>query len=378
MLDSLTIKTVDSTASRQWATRPDDERYTSIADLKAAIQKRTDPARDRVAPLASMRSGVDAAGGLVIDAELAGELWTPTNYSFGQLATAAGAPAGYLRTLPAGLASECLNNGLHSAGDSVQLYHTARELRGVTGPNYGRIRDIDVVSEIKRVTSESGIDWRVPTAFRNAANMSAYESVDPTKESTTLYASDRDVFLFLVDEEHPIEAGFTRDGKPDLFFRGFYAWNGECGGVSGGFKAFLYRYVCSNRNIWGQAELGEFKLKHTKHAGLRFESAMVPALTGFANSGAGNVERQLLALKSTPIASTDEERAAFLFRLGFGPADSAAILARGLAEEQAPAESVFDMVQAITAHARTIQHTDTRIGVEAVAGKLMAKAMAMA
>ena len=163
-----------------------------------------------------------------------------------------------------------------------------------------------------------------------------------------------------------------------MFFRGFYAWNGECGGVSGGFKAFLYRYVCSNRNIWGQAELGEFKLKHTKHAGLRFESAMVPALTGFANSGAGNVEKQLLALKHTPIASTDEERAAFLFRLGFGPADSAAILARGLAEEQAPAESVFDMVQAITAHARTIPHTDTRIGVEAVAGKLMSKAMALA
>ena len=378
MLDSLTIKTVDSTASRQWATRPDDERYTSIADLKAAIQKRTDPARDRVAPLAGLRCGVDSAGGLVIDAELTGELWTPTNYSFGQLATAAGAPAGYLRTLPAQLAADCLNNGLRSAGDSVQLYHTSNSLRGVTGPNYGRIRDIDVVSEIERVTSESGIDWRVPTAFRNAANMQAYESVDPTVESTTLYASDRDVFLFLVDEEHPIQAGFTRDGKPDLFFRGFYAWNGECGGVSGGFKAFLYRYVCSNRNIWGQAELGEFKLKHTKHAGLRFESAMVPALTGFANSGAGNVERQLLALKSTPIASTDEERAAFLFRLGFGPADSAAILARALAEEQAPAESVFDMVQAITAHARTIQHTDTRIGVEAVAGKLMAKAMAMA
>ena len=378
MLDSLTIKTVDSTASRQWATRPDDERYTSIADLKAAIQKRTDPARDRVAPLASMRSGVDAAGGLVIDAELAGELWTPTNYSFGQLATAAGAPAGYLRTLPAQLAADCLNNGLRSAGDSVQLYHTSNSLRGVTGPNYGRIRDIDVVSEIERVTSESGIDWRVPTAFRNAANMQAYESVDPTVESTTLYASDRDVFLFLVDEEHPIQAGFTRDGKPDLFFRGFYAWNGECGGVSGGFKAFLYRYVCSNRNIWGQAELGEFKLKHTKHAGLRFESAMVPALTGFANSGAGNVEKQLLALKHTPIASTDEERAAFLFRLGFGPSDAAAILSRGLTEELAPVETVFDAVQAITAHARTIGHTDTRIGVEAVAGKLMSKAMALA
>jgi hypothetical protein len=31
--------------------------------------------------------------------------------------------------------------------------------------------------------------------------------VDVTKDTTTLYASDRDVFLFLVDDTHPIEAG---------------------------------------------------------------------------------------------------------------------------------------------------------------------------
>lgn len=45
--------------------------------------------------------------------------------------------------------------------------------------------------------------------------------VDITKETTTLYASDRDVFLFLVDDTHPIEAGRLPNGDPDLFFRGF-------------------------------------------------------------------------------------------------------------------------------------------------------------
>jgi len=51
--------------------------------------------------------------------------------------------------------------------------------------------------------------------------------VEVTKDTTTLYASDRDVFLFLVDDTHPIEAGKLPNGDPDLYFRGFYCWNSE-------------------------------------------------------------------------------------------------------------------------------------------------------
>ncbi len=53
--------------------------------------------------------------------------------------------------------------------------------------------------------------------------------MDITKDTTTLYASDRDVFLFLVDDLNPIEAGRLPDGSPDFYFRGFYCWNSEVG-----------------------------------------------------------------------------------------------------------------------------------------------------
>jgi hypothetical protein len=43
-----------------------------------------------------------------------------------------------------------------------------------------------------------------------------------TKDTTTLYATDRDVFPFLVDDTNPIEARRLADGSPDLYFRGFY------------------------------------------------------------------------------------------------------------------------------------------------------------
>ena len=67
--------------------------------------------------------------------------------------------------------------------------------------------------------------------------------MDVTKETTTLYASDRDVFLFLVDDLNPIEAGLLPDGSPDLYFRGFYCWNSEVGAKTLGIASFSLRAV---------------------------------------------------------------------------------------------------------------------------------------
>jgi hypothetical protein len=64
--------------------------------------------------------------------------------------------------------------------------------------------------------------WKVPGVL-DWRSMRYNPYVDVTRETTTLYASDRDVFLFLVDDTHPIEAGKLPNGEPDLFFRGFIA-----------------------------------------------------------------------------------------------------------------------------------------------------------
>jgi len=44
------------------------------------------------------------------------------------------------------------------------------------------------------------------------------------------------VFLFLVHDLNPIEAGRLPDGSPDLYFRGFYCWNSEVGAKTLGVK----------------------------------------------------------------------------------------------------------------------------------------------
>ena len=100
--------------------------------------------------------------------------------------------------------------------------------------------------------------------------------VEVTKDTTTLYASDRDVFLFLVDDTHPIEAGRLRNGDPDLYFRGFYCWNSEVGSKTLGIASFFLRAVCMNRNIWGAEGFEEISIRHSKFAAHRFAHQAAP------------------------------------------------------------------------------------------------------
>src|SRR3546814_5355565 len=93
--------------------------------------------------------------------------------------------------------------------------------------------------------------------------------VDVTKDTTTLYASDRDVFLFPVDDAHPIEAACLPNGDPDPYFRGFYAWNSEVGSKTLGIASFYLRAVCMNRNIWGAEGFEEISIRHSKFAATR-------------------------------------------------------------------------------------------------------------
>ena len=92
----------------------------------------------------------------------------------------------------------------------------------MTGPDYGRIFDHELVEAVQKIAGNGTGDtrWKVPGVLDWSTSI-YNPNVDITKDTTTLYASDRDVFLFLVDDLNPIEAGRLPNGEPDLFFRGF-------------------------------------------------------------------------------------------------------------------------------------------------------------
>lgn len=277
--------------SSEWFSRPDDERYLSLSTLYDSVRSRAERATARTVETRSLRveASRNDAERLALMIPGRDQLVSPTHWSFGQMCNLVGAPAGYLRQLPAPLAGINMQHGLLSY--RAELVKTLEaeggriELRAVTGPDYGRIWDHELVGAVMRIAGDGTGDtrWKVP-GLLDWSSMIHNPFVEVTKDTTTLYASDRDVFLFLVDDTHPIEAGRLSNGEPDLYFRGFYRWNSEAGSKTLGMASFYLRAVCMNRNIWGAEGFEEISIRHSKFAAHRFAHQAAPALEHFAAS----------------------------------------------------------------------------------------------
>jgi hypothetical protein len=367
--------------SSEWFSRPADERYLSLSDLFSAVRSRSERSKTRTVESAAIRVDASRDDNERLELMLPGSdaPIAPTHWSFGQLASLVGAPAAYLRELPASLAGINLQYGLtsHRAEQvkTLEIEHGRVELRAVTGPDYGRIYDHELVAAVQRIAGNGTGDtrWKVPGVLDWSTGI-YNPRVDITQDTTTLYASDRDVFLFLVDDLNPIEAGRLSDGSPDLYFRGFYCWNSEVGAKTLGIASFYLRAVCQNRNLWGVEDFEEITIRHSKYAATRFAHEAAPALTRFANSSPMPFVNGVKAARANIVARSDEDRSEFLRKRGFSKAETAKIIDTVLKEEGRKPESVFDFVQGITALARSKTHQDARLDMEARAKKLLDRA----
>lgn len=367
--------------SSEWFSRPADERYLSLTELGRAVGDRAERSRTRVveSALVHVEANRNDPERLALILPGTDTPIAPTHWSFGQLASLVGAPAAYLRQLPAALAGINLQYGLTSnRAEQIKTLETDNgrvELRAITGPDYGRIFDAELVEAVQRIAGNGTGDtrWKVPGVLDWSTGI-YNPRVDITKDTTTLYASDRDVFLFLVDDLNPIEAGRLPDGSPDLYFRGFYCWNSEVGAKTLGMASFYLRAVCQNRNLWGVEDFEEITIRHSKYAANRFAHEAAPALLNFANSSPLPFVNGIKAARERIVARTDEDRTDFLRRRGFSKAETGKIIDRVLAEEGRPPESIFDFVQGITAVARDKPHQDARLDMEGKAKKLLDRA----
>lgn len=353
-------------ASSQWATRPDDQRFLSIADLKASVEQRRSESWTASTPVGSLRVSIDE-GGLKLDTydRSRGEVipLQPTHFAFGQLASYAGAPAPYLRKLPQELAAINLQWGLEHAPvreNALVLAQTNghHAMRAMTSTSYGRIWDRDVVAAVERVNPDGR--WQVPAA--------SYATTNP-KRATTLYASDRDVFMFLVDPEHPIEV----PGEKSPLFRGFYVWNSEVGAATFGLTTFLYRYVCDNRIIWGATDVQELRIRHTGGAPERFAYEGQRYLERYASESPRQLVEPIVKAQAFEVPQAEKKGSGWetwLKARGFTASESKKAVESAIAEE-GQARSLWDIIQGLTASARSIEHTDARVDLETRAGKLM-------
>jgi hypothetical protein len=134
--------------------------------------------------------------------------------------------------MPGPLAADCINWGLHHARQVEDVSVLLRKrtddagnltvhLGAVNGPNYGTVWNADITDTC---VSEFGDGVIRPMARAGRVRQGRR---DHERQNTTLYASDRDIWLFLADEERRVEVPNRRDGQPGSLARGFYISNSK-------------------------------------------------------------------------------------------------------------------------------------------------------
>jgi hypothetical protein len=353
--------------------RPADERFTDLPSMKAMMDASRENSVENVVPNRRVQFAPhpdNPVKGLTIEGS--NGFIDPTHFSFGQLASLVSAPAGYLRSLPAPLAADALNYGMKFNRDvqDIGMLRTRAadengrdhvQLRAATGPNYGRVWNNDIIGMLMDKVGDGRTgDFRVPGEFG--------KEVAVTKDNTTLYGSDRDMFVFLADETNRIEMPNRRNGKPGTLARGFFVWNSEVGSQSLGAAFFLFDYACSNRIVWGAEGFKEIRLRHTAGAPDRWMENIVPVLKDYADSAAAPIEQTIQIAQSKRV---DDDLTKFLKERKFTMSQIRGAEEAHMREESRPIETLWDAVTGVTAYAKSIKNQDDRVSVERSAGKLL-------
>jgi Domain of unknown function (DUF932) len=384
-------------ASHQWANRPDDERFSSIQEMYDATRRYADSAVTSNATIGSLR--LEADNGNLHLVGQSGKHAKVTHYSFGQVSRFAKAPADYLRKLPATLAAQNVNYGLKAADSTDKLsllLHQNGDLvaRAVTSDSYDRVWNYEVVNKVMtRLTPEG---WVVPPArpvragqkgtrkataddiLPNQADFGLAVKVGDDIAPAGLYASDHDMFAFLVKMGDSIEDA----GK--LLNRGVFIQNSEVGDCSLKFKFFVMDQVCGNHICWGVSNVNEVKVRHVKREtvsrGNTLGNAMMQwRVMASRMPSAGQLEADIQKARSFEIAGSKEEvlDAVFGFakkkglnRLSMKVLGGAYDLAEKSPRYGAPT-AVWGLVNGLTELSQSTSYADDRTDLDQQAGRVM-------
>lgn len=380
-------------AHKQWASRPSDERFETIQDLFNTTVAYAKVSGEKELAIKNLR--VEAVDGEV---QLVGKLNNParlTHWSFGQLSARVGAPAGYLRDLPATLAAQNLNHGLAQKGDNkVQklLFHKNGSLllRAITGDGYARIWNWEVAErllELERrgwnpARPDKRFDGGDPTKCQVCNGTGSAEShgegdlfkscmhcKGTGRAFPALYASDHDMYAFVCNDSAVIK----EPGNPQGLKRGVIVSNSEVGAASLKLTRFLYREMCGNHIIWGASKVLDISVRHVGDARERW-GKYEAEIKRYAESSASDDEQKIASARRVKIGDTKEEVLDKLFGMR-----SLNIPLKTLEngydsvvrKEDGDPNTVWGMVQGLTRESQKTPFADERISIDRAAGKMM-------
>lgn len=243
------------TAHREWATRPPDQRYASVEALHDAARARRNRTMERDIETGEFRTDAARDDGLVL-LEATGRTAALTHWSFEQLATIAGAPPKYVRSLPAAIASDAINYGLQRHRRSQHQLFVDREapwtVHAITSSRYARVHHDELAGRVIDLMADHPA-WHLPLGYKD----SVYGA---ERVPSGAYLGDRDMFLFLVDGNRDLED--PTDSTHAGLFRGFILRNSDVGAAALTLDLFLFRTCCANHVLWGFQHVAGLRRRH--------------------------------------------------------------------------------------------------------------------
>lgn len=378
-------------ASNQWATRPADERFWDLQEMHDACKSYRRQAATSTVRYSDLRVEADTG-----DIRLVGKTGVPaqlTHYAFGQLCQRVSAPASYLRNLPATLAAQNLNHGLKSRRDENDEAHLLWHqnggflLRAALTERYKRIWNYEVCERLLPLSADG---WRAPPArpsgradsrARPATEADLLDrrgflsvNVGDMIAPAGLYASDHDMFAFLVNEERRIE-----DGSDDGLARGFFVWNSEVGDSSFGMMTFLYKHVCGNHIVWDAQGVKEIRIPHVGAARAKSWRQVQATVRTYSDASVSDVEAKIKEAQTKELGGTKDEVLDALFGLARKKRvplprktlDAAYDRADERSSEYGSPRSLWGIVNGLTEISQETEYADRRVDIDRAAGKLM-------
>lgn len=348
-------------ANQQWQKRPADERFSTIEALYQQTKWYADHAREKDLPWNDLRVE-DRSGDLM----LIGKANVParlTHWAFGQMCARVGAPASYLRELPATLVAQNLNHGLKNRSDGSTanlLFHSNGDLvlRAITSDKYTRIWNWEIADRLRDL---SGMGWRPATPDR-------IWSAEQT-DVTAMYASDHDLFAFLRLDDRTI----TEAGNDEPLYKGIIVCNSEVGASSLYVMRFAYRYMCGNHIIWGAKNVVELSLRHVGSIREKF-GLYASVIREYADESVSDLEAKIKRSKETLIGQDKDE----VLDAVFGKRNlniSRKLLSAGydacVEEQDGSPRTPWGLVQGLTRYSQTVPYADERTTIDRSAARIL-------
>lgn len=384
-------------ACNQWANRPPDERFWTLQEMHDACSGWRNSAKEASIDFDLLTVRPEGRELILLGRNKEGSGARMTNWAFGQMCSRIQAPASYLQRLPVKLAAENINTGLVTMSRSQEaakaLFHTGGErplCRAFTSDGYGRVWNSDVTQRLLTLPEHG---WQVPPArpaFQDQPGTRQANSIDVLIGSSArggglsinvgdwiapagLYASDHDMFVFMVNEQNRIE-----DGTDGGLARGFFISNSEVGQASLKVTKFLYKFVCGNHIVWDARCVTQLRIIHTKNAETRFKSGMMVELKKYADESAAKDQDRVTRSIRYQIGDDKDAVLDALFGLRIAPRKTLALAYDDAVEHEdsygASPRSAWGMANGLTAISQDTCFADKRMELDRAAGKVLSMA----